>query len=147
MLKIRLERAFGQVIEAEVMTLPIALDGSETTKDENQVQGSALITVAVTPLLDAGLECLFTPGDYELLCRKQDKDRVRKLEVSDKEHSENSDCEIICPDKVRVSTNKVDSIPEKISATINEGDSGNSNSDAMWSDDASVSTGEINSKE
>ena len=111
------------------------------------MQSSALITVAVTPLLDAGLECLLTPGDYELLCRKQDEDRVRKLEVSDKEHSENSDCEIICPDKVRVSTNKVDSVPEKISATINEGDSGNSNSDAMCSDDARVSTGEINSKE
>ena len=54
--KIRLKSAFGQVIVADVLTLPMALDGFETTKDENQVQGSALITVAVTPLLDAGLE-------------------------------------------------------------------------------------------
>ena len=112
-----------------------------------RLKGSALIRVAVTPLLDVGLECLLTPGDYELLCRKQDKDRVRKLEVSDKEHSENSDCEIICPDKVRMSTNKVDSVPEKISATINEGDSGNSNSDAMCSDDNNNNNNNNNNNE
>ena len=86
----------------------MSLDGCETTEDEHQVQNITLVTVAVTPLLDAGLECLLTPGDYELLCRKQDEDRVRKSEVSDKEHSENSDGDIICPDEVRVLEYKQD---------------------------------------
>ena len=99
----------------------MALEGSETTEDKHQVQNSALITFAVTPLLEAGLECLLTPGDYELLCRKQDEDRVRKSEVRDKEHSENYDGDIICPDEVRVSTSKIDSVPKKISAAIEEG--------------------------
>ena len=87
----------------------------------NQVQGSALITVAVTPLLDVGLERLLTPGDYELLCRKQDEDRVRKLEVSDKEHLENSACDIICPDKVRV-RNKQDETAEQTNSKCDSRD-------------------------
>ena len=56
--KIRLKGAFGQVIEADVLTLPMTLDDPETKNDVNQVNINALITVAVTPLLDAGLECL-----------------------------------------------------------------------------------------
>jgi hypothetical protein len=92
--RIRLKSAFGQVIEADVLTLPMALDGSETTEDKHQVQNSALITFAVTPLLDAGLECLLTPGDYELLCRMQDE--------------------------VRASTSKIDLVSKKIGAAIEE---------------------------
>ena len=34
------------------------------------------------------------------------KDRVRKSEVNDKEQSENSDGDIICPNEVPVSTRK-----------------------------------------
>ena len=44
--KIRLKGAFGQVIEADVLTLPMTLDDPETKNDGNQVQINALITVA-----------------------------------------------------------------------------------------------------
>ena len=64
--RIHLKSAFGQSIEAEVLSLPLRLvlheDDGRQSPDIN-----TLITVAVTPDLDAGLQCLLTPADYELL--------------------------------------------------------------------------------
>ena len=119
--KVWLKVAFGQIIEAGVLTLPMTLDDPET-KDEgkNQVQINALITVAVTPLLDAGLECLLTPSDYELLCRKQDEGRWMKLEIHDEGDSGNFDGDAVISNEASVSTGEIISEQEIVIATMKE---------------------------
>ena len=118
--KIRLKGAFGQVIKTDVLTLPMTLDDAEAKDEINQVQINALITVAVTPLLDAGLECLLTPGDYELLCRKQDEGRSMKLEINNEGDSENSDSDAVISNEASVSTGEIISEQEIVIATMKE---------------------------
>ena len=111
--KIRLKGAFGQVIEADVLTLPMTLDEPETKDDGNQVQINApLITVAVTALFDAGLKCLLTPGDYALLCRKQDGGSSMKLEINNEGDSENSDSDAVISNGASVSAVEIKSEKE-----------------------------------
>ena len=57
--KIRLKGAFGQIIEADVLTLPMTLDDPETKDERNQVQINALITVA-----DTVVGCRFGVSTY-----------------------------------------------------------------------------------
>ena len=118
--KIRLKGAFGQVIEADILTLPMTLDDPEMKDERNQVQINALITVAVTPLLDAGLECLLTPGDYDLLCRKQDEGRLMKLEINDEGYSENSNSDVVISNEASVSAGEIISEEEIVIAMIKE---------------------------
>ena len=72
----------------------------------------------MTPLLDAGLECLLTPGDYELLCRKQDEGRLMELEINDEGDSENVDSDVIIQSETSVKVNEINSNEEIIIATI-----------------------------
>ena len=93
----------------------------QKTNDEgNQVQINAPITVAVTPLLDAGLECLLTPGDYELLCRKQDEGRLMKLEINDEGDSGNFDSDVVILNEATASAGEINSEEEIVIATVNE---------------------------
>ena len=118
--KIRLKGAFRQVIEANILILPMTLDEPETKDDGNQVQINALITVAVTPLLDADLECLLTPGDYELLCRKQVEGRLMKLEINKEGDSENSDSDTVISNEASVSVGEIKSEEKIVITTIQE---------------------------
>ena len=76
--KIRLKGAFGQIIDADVLTLPLKLVESEI---DGKVEVATLITVAVTPQLDAGLDCLLTPMDYELLKERNQENKILSTEI------------------------------------------------------------------
>ena len=64
--RIRLKGAFGHTVDADVMTIPIRLlDDNSNNPDRPDIY--TLITVAVTPMLDAEVNCLLTPRDLKLL--------------------------------------------------------------------------------
>ena len=71
-------------------------------------------------MLDAGLECLLTPGDYELLCRKQDEGRLMKLEINDEGDSENSVSDAVISNEASVNADEINSEEEVVIATIKE---------------------------
>ena len=71
-------------------------------------------------MLDAGLECLLTPGDYELLCRKQDEGRSIKLEINDEGDSENSDSDAMISNEASASAGESNSAEEIVIATKTE---------------------------
>ena len=64
--RIRLKSAFGHTVDADFMTLPIRLvDDESNNPDRPNIY--TLITVALTPMLDAGVNCLLTPRDLKSL--------------------------------------------------------------------------------
>ena len=64
--RIRLKGAFEHTVDADVMTLPISLvDDNSSKPDRPDIY--TLITVAVTPMLDAEVSCLLTSRDLKLL--------------------------------------------------------------------------------
>ena len=68
--RIRLKSTFEHTIDANVLTLPVRLINDDTV-ESCQPEVDTLITVAVTPLLDAGVHCLLTPRDLALLEESQ----------------------------------------------------------------------------
>ena len=85
--RIRLRGAFGQVAEANILTLPMRLVTPDANQDA-QTEVATLITVASTPMLDTGLQCLLTTGDLALLrqheeCVWKDNQEAQQEEIRD----------------------------------------------------------------
>ena len=64
------------------------------------------------------MECLLTPGDYELLCRKQDEGRLMKQEINDEGDSGKFDSDTTFSDDASVKINSEEE--EIVVATVQE---------------------------
>ena len=74
----------------------------------------------MTPLLDADLECLLTPSDYELLRRKLVEDRLMKLEINYEGDSEKFDSDSVISNEASLSAGEINSEKGIVNPTIKE---------------------------